>query len=230
MTHVAPIDELVWLYHAAAGELGYRAIAIEPSIVRVQQFDGLAATVEPGWVSPPTPAATTLFAARRQRSIRDALLSLDGPGRAAIDAAYGHRHATMWSAEDPRQHLVKRKVLGQHARGFAEYQAAARDYGVAAGAVLAALSQARTPARDVERHRELVAAAAADLLIAAHRLYLAERARQRDELRQARQAARNAGRARREALLSELLDLPRKERVRARARAWMEELGVKAEP
>jgi len=216
------------------------------------QLDPVARGCEPGWLSPPTPTDRQVKAAQRQRWYRQALCEITGRHRAAIDCAYqirdlnglpdvmnvpsGPRLVADWGLAAP---VVRRILLGRHEVEMVAEQrisdaGKAKAYALRNGTQLdvsAAMAEV-TEAKQALRREQVASGEAAErsaqLLDDALRAYEAVRRRHRAEAKAELDESRACGKARRQAFLSELLDLPQREQLRARAMGWLEELKNRA--
>lgn len=209
--YVIPDDNLVWLYHWSAADQ-------DPSSAASLRIDQECAAMVPGWVSHVAPPERCQRAAGKARMLRRSLSRLHPELQSVLEACYAHRFAPAVKADQGEQRTLTPEAHGPHAAAWAEYQALAKDWGIAAGAILQARRRGERRAAEVAKH-----------VAWAHdhwRLHHGEHCR---ELHDERMRMRERRQARSEALLAELLGRPKKERLRLQAVAWLEAYGIEVE-
>ncbi|MEM9693314.1 MAG: hypothetical protein AAGA56_12270 [Myxococcota bacterium] len=136
-SYIYPDERLLWLYHYADPDLGVSAMPWEPAGGSAcRATDPMAAALVPGWVSAPAPDERRIIAASRSTRYRSALRALSRLDRGCLAHCYGHRFAYLVGADGATQRALTARSHGEQARRWAEYQAAASRFGIAAAAVL----------------------------------------------------------------------------------------------
>lgn len=129
--YVQPDDDLVWLHHRAATELGMQASPLDGGGV-------------PDPARPRSVPEHRIRAAARAREIRAALAQLDPHQQATIEACYGHRFAPLVESNAVQQMALRNDVVGGDMLGrWLDYQRLAKEHGIAAGAIERALRPGR---------------------------------------------------------------------------------------
>lgn len=220
-------------------------ITCRASAVRNLQTDELAAALIPGWVSPAVPTPRERWAAAKLRRAHMALSQLSPLHQAVIGHAYTMRNIAgeaggpkMLSKYGAAAGAVRHVLVyfREEVAKAAEEANRAREAAVKAMKAGKGMSEAKQRLSAAKQRntamREAAKVAPADtvrLLREAHRAYETAARAVRDELRAQRRVAREAAQHRREALLADMLELPKKERIAAHARAWMQEMGIEVE-
>jgi hypothetical protein len=220
-------------------------IACKSSAIPTLQTDPLAAALLPGWISPRVPSTQERWAAAKLRRAQMALRQLSPLHQAVIGHAYTMRNIAGeaggpkllsqygQAAGAVRHVLVHYQVevakAGEEARRAREAAKVAMKAGEGTVEAKQRTGAARKRSAAIHAAAKSAPADAVRLLRDAHRAFTIAARSVTAELRAQRDRARAASQHRREALLAEMLGLPKKERLAARARAWMQEMGIEVE-